>query len=89
MVRYHLDNMTQEETEGYLRHRLAVACGEGPSAAVFDRGAVKEIYRYSRGTPRLINAIGDKSLLAGYVYRTACIDRGIVRIAVEELREAC
>ena len=89
-VRYHLDRMNQDETEGYLHHRLAVASGGQRSTAVlFDHGAAKEIYRYSRGTPRVINAVSDKALLAGYVNHTACIDRRIVRIAIAELREAC
>ncbi len=89
-VRFHLNEMDRSDTEAYLRHRLGVAGGSGgPSVVAFDPGAVKEIYRYSRGTPRLVNAIGDKSLLAGYVHRTGQIDRGIVRKAAAELKEAC
>jgi len=88
-VRYHLQPMSRDETEGYLRHRLAVAGrSQGTSAILFDRGAVKEIFRYSRGTPRLINAIGDKALLAAYVNRTSQIGRRIVKAAVGELRKA-
>ena len=36
----------------------------------------------------MINALSDKALLAGYVYRTATIDRGIVKTALNELKEA-
>jgi len=89
-VRYHLRPMSPEETEAYIRHRLVVAgsCEEGTTRVEFDRGAIREIYRFSHGTPRLINALGDKALLAGYVYGTGHIDRRIVRRAAEELREA-
>lgn len=89
-VRYHLGKLSREETEHYLRHRLAIARANRPDAKIihFDRGAVKEIYRYSQGTPRLINAVGDKALLGGYVYRTGHIDRRIVRLAIRELKEA-
>jgi general secretion pathway protein A len=89
-VRYHLKSMSQEDTAEYLRHRLKVAGqDEGDRNGVrFDFAAVREIYRYSHGTPRLINAIGDKALLAGYVYRTSTIDRGIVLSALKELKEA-
>jgi general secretion pathway protein A len=89
-VRYHLKNMTQEDTAEYLRHRLKIAGRDEQdhNAVRFDYGAVREIYRYSHGTPRLVNAIGDKALLAGYVYRTATIDRGIVQTALNELQEA-
>lgn len=88
-VRYHLGCLSRKETGEYLQHRLAVASVrqvEGESIQ-FDQGAIKEVYRYSGGTPRLINAVGDKALLAGYVYRTNRITRAIVRRAVRELKE--
>jgi general secretion pathway protein A len=85
-VRYHLRQMTRDETAAYLRHRVSVAGGN--HVLKFDRKAVREIYRYSRGTPRLVNAVGDKALLAGYVRRTGTIDRSLVRLAVRELKEA-
>ena len=87
-VRYHLDPMDQGETDAYLSHRLRVAgCEDGPLVR-FDAGAVREIYRYSGGTPRLVNAIGDKALLAGYVHRTAQINRRLARLAAAELKGA-
>ncbi|HAU38337.1 MAG TPA: ATPase [Phycisphaerales bacterium] len=85
-VRYHLDNLTRDETELYIRHRLSVAGGDG--VVQFDGSAIKEIHHHSNGTPRLINAISDKALLAGFVYRTGTIDRRIIRLAVRELKEA-
>lgn len=88
-VRYHLDTMDQRETDAYLNHRLRVAGCEGGPLARFDAGAVREIYRYSGGTPRLVNAIGDKALLAGYVHRTARINRRLARLAAAELKGAC
>ncbi len=86
-VRYHLCEMDQRETGAYLAHRVKVAGGDGDTPAVrFDTGAVEEIYRFSRGTPRLVNAIGDKALLAGYVYQTQEIDGRLARLAAEELK---
>jgi general secretion pathway protein A len=89
-VRYHLGNLSLAETDAYLRHRLHVAgaSANGERAVQFDRGAVREIHRYSRGTPRLINAVSDKSLLAGYVQRTGRISKRLVRRAIRELQEA-
>ena len=89
-VRFHLGQMTQDETAHYIAHRLQVAGRVEPEctpAIEFDRGAIKEIYRFSRGTPRLVNAIGDKALLAGYVHRTGQIDRRLVALAADELKE--
>lgn len=90
-VRYHLRTMSPEDTAGYIRHRLKVAGQDDndKNCVRFDYAAVREIYRYSRGTPRMINALSDKALLAGYVYRTATIDQGIVKVALNELKEAC
>ena len=88
-VRFHLRPMDRDDTERYLRHRLSVAVrAEGGPPVWFDRAAVQEIFRHSRGTPRLVNAIGDKALLAGYVYGTSRIDKRLVRLAVKELKEA-
>ena len=91
-VRSHLGPMSAHEVEQYLRHRLSVAASqpadERPTLR-FDSSAVLEIYDYSQGTPRLVNAVGDKALLDGYVYRADCIDRNMVRLAVDELKEAC
>ncbi len=90
-VRFHLGAMNSDDTRRYIRHRLSVATlpGEGKTVLRFEDDAVREIYRYSRGTPRLVNALGDKALLAGFVYRTGLINRQLVRLAEKELREAC
>jgi general secretion pathway protein A len=86
-VRFHLRPMSAGETEGYIRHRLSVA--GGGDVLKFDPDAMREVYQYSDGTPRLINAVSDKALLAGYVYQKSTIDQGLVRLAVRELKEAC
>jgi len=41
----------------------------GPPRVAFTSGAVKMIYNYSNGTPRLINLIADRCLTAGLSYR--------------------
>ncbi|MFP4354214.1 MAG: ExeA family protein [Phycisphaerae bacterium] len=88
-VRYHIDTMSESDTEEYIRHRLAVAGNtedRGPNMVKFDRGAYREVFRFSQGTPRLVNAIGDKVLLAGFIYQTGKINRKIVRKAADELK---
>jgi general secretion pathway protein A len=82
-IRYHIPPLTIEETILYIRHRLWVAGSDG--SIVFDSGAVKEVYRYSKGTPRLINAVCDNVLLAGYVAGTKHIDARCVKKAIEQL----
>jgi len=82
-VRYHLPPLTQQETAMYIRHRLAVAGSNG--GLEFDTAAVREIYRHSKGSPRVINALCDNALLAGFVDRTRTITARCVRRAVRQL----
>ena len=82
-VRYHIPPLTQDETMLYIRHRLWVAGANGEPA--FDASAVREVYRYSKGGPRLINAVCDHALLAGYVARTKQIDARCVKQAIRQL----
>jgi general secretion pathway protein A len=82
-VRYHLGPLTRHETEYYIQHRLSVAGGEG--RPTFSRWAVRAVHRYSRGVPRLINAVCDKTLLCGDVLGTDRLLGRHVRRAVREL----
>ncbi len=83
IARYHLDALTEAETVQYIRHRLAVA--GLPKASLFDRGAIRRIYRLSRGVPRRINLLCDRALLGGYAEGRSQVDRGIVEKAAHEM----
>lgn len=61
---YHLPGLRPEEFEHYLDHRLRVAGHQGD--ALFTRQAAQRLYHYSRGTPRLVNILANKALLAAY-----------------------
>jgi general secretion pathway protein A len=82
-VRYHLGPIGREETEAYIFHRLTVAGSNG--RPTFSPAAIRAIHRHSRGVPRLINAICDKALLAGYVADRDHITWREVRRAVRDL----
>lgn len=82
-VRYHIPPLTQEDTMMYIRHRLWVAGSDG--RIVFDAGAIREVYKFAKGGPRLINAVCDNSLLAGYVARSNVIDARCVKKAIQQL----
>jgi general secretion pathway protein A len=80
--RYHLEPLGPEDTAKYLEHRLKVAGGSG---GIFAPAAVREIYRHSKGVPRLINIVADRTLLAAYTQDTRSIDRRLVRRAAAEV----
>jgi general secretion pathway protein A len=82
-VRYYLDPLNRKETDRYLAHRLRVAGNGG--AIQFTGGAVREIFAFSRGIPRLINLAADRALLVGYVQETKNITRKMARKGVASL----
>ena len=82
-VRFHLGPLSEDETRRYIEHRISVAGGRGVPA--FDRTASRRVFRYSRGIPRLINALSDKALLAGFVHRTDSINARLIKLAEREL----
>jgi len=82
-VRYHLNPLRQLEVAQYVQHRLQVSGSKG--APYFTRPALWRIYHYSQGIPRLINAVCDKALLAGFVEQRDRIDFGMIGRALREL----
>ncbi len=82
-VRYHLSPLDVAETGHYIQHRLTLAGANGRPA--FDAAAAKLIHKYSGGVPRLINAVCDKALLAGFVMQTDLINKKLIKLAIEEL----
>ena len=82
-ARYHLTPLSRQEMTQYIRHRLAVAGGLG--RVDFTSGALRVVHRFSKGIPRLINLVCDRSLLAGYVLERNEIDARLVRQAIKEL----
>jgi general secretion pathway protein A len=72
------------ETVEYVNHRLRVA-GRRRGPALFTRSGLHALHRASKGTPRLINAIADRALLAGYALGKTQIHGRIVTRAVREM----
>ena len=83
MVRYHITPLDQDEIKSYINHRLEIASTD--KKIVFTDEAISMISRFSSGTPRLINMICDRALLAGYVSETNQIDFNILKKCTEEL----
>lgn len=81
-VHYALERLSLEDIEQYINHRLRVA---GGTEELFTAKAVKEIYAFSRGTPRLINIISDRALLTGFVEEKRIIDANIIQECAREL----
>ena len=83
-VRFETKALSKEDTQRYIRHRIAVA--GGAHRLRFGAGAFGAIWRYSKGYPRFINLICDRALLLGYTERSFVITRGMVRRAALALQ---
>ncbi|MBI4658643.1 MAG: AAA family ATPase [Verrucomicrobia bacterium] len=82
-VRYHLRPLSRGEVGRYVHHRLEKSGAKG--SPYFTATAIWRIFRYSQGIPRLVNAVCDKCLLAGYVQQRDCIDYRMAGVAIREL----
>ena len=75
--------MSRSETREYVRHRLRIAAGTDTD--LFSDRALREIYRRTRGVPRPVNLLCDRSLLAGYALSSHRLGADVVGRAAREL----
>jgi len=83
MVRFHITPLEPDEIKDYINHRLNIAGSTG--GLEFTDEAIETVSDFSCGTPRLINMICDRALLAGFVAETKQIDLNTIKRCIEEL----
>jgi general secretion pathway protein A len=83
-LRFHLQTLTEAETQAYIQHRLEVA-GAG-DRELFTPDTYGDIFRYCGGVPRLINTLCDTAMMAAFSADRGVVTRGDIRSAVEELQ---
>ncbi len=81
-ARYHLTPLQAAESGAYLRYRIGIA---GASVFPFEESAVRRLHALSGGVPRLLNVLGERALLAGYVHGRNRVDAGLVDLAAREV----
>jgi general secretion pathway protein A len=86
-VRYHIMPLTLSELHGYINHRLKIATNSEFQHPIvkFTDDAIAAIHDLSGGTPRMVNIISDRSLLAGFVAETQVIDKSMVYKCAREV----
>lgn len=77
-ARYHLMPLTQSEVVQYISHRLDVV--KSPRM-LFDKAALSTIFKLSKGIPRLINLLCDRSLLKAYSNNNTLVNKKTVMAA--------
>jgi general secretion pathway protein A len=82
-LRYYMQPLNEEEMKQYIKKRLRIAGAMDPN--IFTPKALKEIYRYSKGIPRVINIVCDNALLTGYASDQKIIGGGIIHEVISNL----
>jgi general secretion pathway protein A len=82
-VRCTLAALDEREVGEYIAHRLRVA--GAPTDVGFEPDAVRLVFKHSQGTPRVINTISDRSLLAAYVEQSRVVKPAHVKRAWQEV----
>jgi len=80
-ARYHLLPLSFDETQAYIRHRLTVSNG---NPRLFKDRAIRKIYQFSAGIPRIINILCDRALLGAYANNARSISPEIITRAASE-----
>jgi general secretion pathway protein A len=80
---YQLRPLTFNESKEYIQYRINIAAQK--AAIKFDRSAYRQIYKYSKGIPRLINIVCDRALLTAFVLNQFKITAAVAKTSIKEL----
>jgi general secretion pathway protein A len=86
-VHFQVHPLKKEDIKSYIHHRMAKALLDPDkySHVLFTDQAIDAIYHYSKGSPRTINILCDRALLAGFVAETFSIDESIIENCAKEI----
>ncbi|MCH8493786.1 MAG: AAA family ATPase [Idiomarina sp.] len=82
VARYHLLPLTWPEMQEYIEHRLKCV---GGTADTFPTATMKAIWKFSSGTPRLINLVCDRALQLAARDEVQVVTTKHVQAAIESL----
>lgn len=86
-VHFHVQPLGKEDVREYIHHRIskAVIDPDLSKQVEFTDQAIDSIFHYTQGSPRTINILCDRALLAGYVADTYSIDDEIIKNCAKEI----
>jgi general secretion pathway protein A len=79
---HRLRSLTLDDCKEYVHQRLRLV---GGSSSVFSPEAIEAVYRYSEGTPRLINILCDNGMLTAYALQVDSVRPEMIREIAEDL----
>lgn len=87
-IKYNIPPLDSNGTKNYIEHRLRVAGYEPREQPVFTPAAIGEIFRKTKGYPRLINVICDNALLAAYTDDIKQVTPKIVKVVFTDMEKS-
>lgn len=81
-LKFTLRPLPEKDIGGYIVHRMKIG---GCAKEVFMQDAIKAVFTYSRGVPRLINAICDNALLEGFLEKKSEITEDMIKEVAQDL----
>src|SRR5580698_5411166 len=83
-LRFHLSVLTKADTTSYIDHRLEVAGSQG--RRIFAEETYAMIFKYTGGTPRLVNTLCDTCLMAAFAQNQDYVSPETLDAAIRELQ---
>ena len=86
-VYFKLNTLDKHDVKSYITHRIAKTAVDPDSMrdVAFSERAIEMIYDVTKGSPRSINLLCDRALLAGFVAETFTIDETIIQNCANEV----
>jgi general secretion pathway protein A len=85
-LRCHLEALGLQQLRGYIYRRLEVAGANSHGTVIFPENTIEEIYKFSRGIPRVANTLCENCLVAGYGRQVKTITPEIVQEVADDFR---
>jgi general secretion pathway protein A len=85
ILSYHLGRLSAQATAKYILHRRQIAAADSGCPLRFTLEAMKLIYRFTKGIPRLINSLCDNALLVAYGRGRHKITSDVVETVVRDM----
>lgn len=79
---YKLRALNLDEMQAYINHRMTVSGHKGKS--LFNKSAMKALFKYSKGIPRLANIMTHKALMLVYGEGSYEVDKKHVNLAAKD-----
>jgi general secretion pathway protein A len=85
-LRSYLQPLDLDETTGYVQRRLKLAGANSEATTIFPGETMAEVYRYSRGIPRLINTVCENALITSYARQVRRVTPDIIEEIATDFR---